>query len=204
MKPTPGSIQAAVLGALLFASAACAPPTAEDVRIGRQAMPISEVSLMLGGGSSQKSIIADVNRRHIPERISAALELELSDKGAGPGLIAALKDEKNILTRNQKHVFAKWMNDRATQPRPNHGSEQSVAVAQSNAEQREHQRLLGLQQENSRNIERNQALQADRERAQAKSTNRFEAGRNASGIYATPRTGIGHSNQRQQVTTPGR
>jgi len=77
------------------------PATAEDLRIGRQAMPISEVKLMLHGGSSQDSITDEVKRRHIPEKISAATEIELTESGAKPVLIAALKDGNNILTENQ-------------------------------------------------------------------------------------------------------
>jgi hypothetical protein len=85
------------------------PATAEDLRIGRQAMPISEVKLMLHGGSSQDSITDEVKRRHIPEKISAATEIELTESGAKPAVIAALKDENNILTRNQKDAFDKRM-----------------------------------------------------------------------------------------------
>ena len=81
------------------------PATAQDLRIARQAMPISEVKLMLHGGSSQDSITDEVKRRHIPEKISAATELELTESGAKPALIAALKDENNILTENQKDAF---------------------------------------------------------------------------------------------------
>ena len=110
-KLTPVPIQLAVLAVLFFLGQACkrTPTTAEDIRIGRQAMPIAEISLMLRGGTSQTALIADVNRRHIPEKISAALELELKDKGAGPGLITALKDENNVLSENQKDAFDKRM-----------------------------------------------------------------------------------------------
>ena len=47
-------------------------------------MPISEVKLMLHGGSSQNSIIDEVKRRHIPEKINAAMEIELTESGAKP------------------------------------------------------------------------------------------------------------------------
>jgi hypothetical protein len=78
------------------------PATAEDLRIGRQAMPISEVKLMLHGGSSQDSITDEVKRRHIPEKISAATEIELTESGAKPVLIAALKDEIIFLPRTRR------------------------------------------------------------------------------------------------------
>jgi hypothetical protein len=184
MKPT-RSLAIALLWGLLFAGQACnraptvatpvatpAPAaTAEDVRIGRQAMPIDEVSFLLRGGTSQKTIIADVNRRHIPEKISAALELEFSEKGAGPGLIAALKDDKNILSKNQKDAFDKRTNDHAIQPRQNAGALQSAASDRLNAEEKEQQRLLALQRENYRNIGQTQAQQAAHDGAQVRDSN---------------------------------
>jgi hypothetical protein len=209
MKLTPVPIQLAVLAALFFLGQACkrtpatvAPTvaqTAEDVRIGRQAMPISEVSLMLRGGTSQNALIADVNRRHIPEKISAALELDLKDKGAGLGLIAALKEENNVLSENQKNAFDKRMEGRVVPM--GHGSQQSNAFAQSNAEQQEHQRLLGLQRDNLRNIEQNQAAQSSREQTQANSHYQFD-GRNSGGKYATPRLYISNPTYQQSVTPP--
>lgn len=205
MKLTPVPIQLAVLAALFFLGQACkrtpatVAQTAEDVRIGRQAMPISEVSLMLRGGTSQNALIADVNRRHIPEKISAALELDLKDKGAGLGLIAALKDENNVLSESQKNAFDKRMEGRVVPM--GHGSQQSNAFAQSNAEQQEHQRLLGLQRDNLRNIEQNQATQSSREQTQANSHYQFD-GRNSSGKYATPRPGVYISNGYRRTETP--
>ena len=64
------------------------PATAEDLRIGRQAMPISEVKLMLHG-TSQDSITDEVKRRHIPEKISPATEvnsLKAAQTGGNRGL----------------------------------------------------------------------------------------------------------------------
>src|SRR5713101_5210975 len=121
MRRTPRMIRAALLVTMLFALNACdkpaaedAKPTAEDVRIGRRAMPISEASLMLRNGYSQKAIVAEVNRRHIPEKISGATEVELTANGAGPDLIAALKDENNLLTRNQKGAYDEWVKGQTT------------------------------------------------------------------------------------------
>jgi hypothetical protein len=123
-------------------------------------MPLSEVSLMLRGGTSQATIIADVNRRHIPEKISPELELQLSRDGAGPNLIAALKDEKNILTRNQKASFDKKMNDDATRRQPAAQIAQTAAIARSQAEKEERQRLLDLQKQTYRIVEKKQKEQA--------------------------------------------
>jgi hypothetical protein len=153
-----------------------APLTAEDVRVGREAMPVSEVSLMLRGGTSQATIIADVNRRHIPEKISPALELQLSKDGAGPNLIAALTDEKNILTRNQKDAFDKQMNDDATRRQRVAQAAQTAAVAGSIAEEKERQRLLALQKETYRIVEKKQKEQADHDKKQIREVDaRFKA-----------------------------
>lgn len=78
-------------------------PTAEDIRIGRQAIPIKEVSLLARNGL-HKDALAAVVRRHIPEELSAEEELKL--KGvAQPALIAAMKDPQYILTPAQKDVY---------------------------------------------------------------------------------------------------
>lgn len=96
----------AILAALLFLGAACnrAPtPTAEDVRIGREAIPLSEVSLLARTGFPKEALDA-VKRRHIPEQLSA--EEELKFRGfASAELMAALKDANNILTPVQKDAY---------------------------------------------------------------------------------------------------
>jgi hypothetical protein len=162
--------------------------TAEDVRVGRQAMPISEVSLMLRSGTSQQAIVADVTRRHIPEKISVALESELTTNGAKPALIAALKDDENILTENQKNAFDQWVASRAAPNRP--VVQQNAASVKLNADQAEHQRLLALQQENIRNVERRQNEQAAKDREQARSHSRYEAQNDHHGqIYGIIRRG---------------
>ncbi len=157
-------------------NAAPAPLTAEDVRIGREAMPLSEVSFMLRGGTSQPTIIADVNRRHIPEKISPELELQLSENGAGPNLIAALKDEKNILTRNQKNAFDKNMNDDATRQQGRAQASQTAAVARSQTQEEERQRLVALQNETYRIVEKKQKEQAAHDANQIREVDaRFKA-----------------------------
>jgi hypothetical protein len=179
-----------LLGVLVIVDACKKPPvTAEDVRVGRQAMPIRDVSLMLRSGSRQNEIIAEVNRRKIPQKISAALQVELESKGASSALIAALGDKENILTENQKAAFDEQMDGGATLVRQSSGNQEGATSAQSNAEQQERNRLLDLQQENFRNIERNQALQMDKEQAQVNSRYRLEPGGysgNSSRVYATP------------------
>jgi len=116
-------------------------------------MPISEVKLMLHGGSSQDSITDEVKRRHIPEKINAATEIELTESGAKPAVIAALKDENNILTKNQKDAFDKRMELSNATKQGLAAMQSSAASAQANAESQERQRQASLQQENLRNIE---------------------------------------------------
>ncbi len=181
MLPIDRPLAVALLGAAsLFCLNACSAPTAEDVRIARQAMPISEVSLMLRGGNSQINIINEVNRRHIPETISAALEADLRQQRAGEDLIAALKDEKNLLTRSQRVAFTEWTNTRAEHvsgPRSQPNADQS----ETDGERR--QRLENLNQQNLNNIERNQAEQVNRDYRQETSRSRLEGGRER---YSTP------------------
>jgi hypothetical protein len=78
-------------------------PSAEDIRIGRQAISLKEVSLLARNGF-HKDALAAVVRRHIPEELSAEEELKL--KGvAQPELIAAMKDPQYILTPAQKDAY---------------------------------------------------------------------------------------------------
>ena len=163
------------------------PATAEDLRIGRQAIPISEVS-HADGGSSQNSIIDDVKRRHIPEKINAAMEIELTESGAKPALIAALKDGDNILTENQKDAFDKRMELANATWQSLAATQSSVALAQVNAEEQERQRQASLQQENLRNIERREREQAAKDREMAASHSKWE-NHNSGGLYGIIRRG---------------
>jgi hypothetical protein len=79
--------------------------TAADQQAARQVMPMSEVSLMVRSRYDQNKIIAEVQRRHIPALIDAATEQSLVRFGANPVLIAALKNNANILTKMQKQAF---------------------------------------------------------------------------------------------------
>jgi hypothetical protein len=151
-------------------------------------MPISEVKLMLHGGSSQDSITDEVKRRHIPEKISAATEIELTESGAKPALIAALKDENNILTENQKDAFDKRMELANATRQGLAAMQSSAASAQANAESQERQRQASLQQENLRNIDRRQQEQAAKDREMAQSHSRLE-NHNSGGVYGIIRRG---------------
>ena len=164
------------------------PTTAEDLRIGRQAMPISEVKLMLHGGSSQNFIIDDVKRRHIPEKINAAMEIELTESGAKPALIAALKDGDNILTKNQKDAFDQRMELADATRQSLAATQSSVASAQANAEEQERQRQASLQQEILRNSERREREQAAKDREMAASHSKWE-NHNSGEVYGIIRRG---------------
>jgi hypothetical protein len=87
-----------------------APPTAEDVRIARGALSLTEVSLMLRTGSSQSEVIAEIKRRHVAEKIDGITEAKFISGGANSALIAALKSDQNILTPKQKAVFDRYHN----------------------------------------------------------------------------------------------
>src|SRR5688572_8823077 len=88
----------ALLLMLLFACSSCnrvstpavavqQPPTAEDIRLGRRAISVNEVSLLARSGLHKEALEAVVQRR-IPEELSADEELKLRGF-AKPELIAA-------------------------------------------------------------------------------------------------------------------
>src|SRR5437762_2380460 len=79
--------------------------TADDLRVARHAMPINEVSLMVRSHYDQNKIIAEIEQRHVPEAIDGKTEENLVRFGAKPALIAALKNNANVLTRMQKLGF---------------------------------------------------------------------------------------------------
>ena len=79
--------------------------TAADEQAARHAMTMSEVSLMVRSRYDQNRIIAEIERRHVPAAIDAKTEEGLIRFGAKPALIAALKNNANILTRMQKMAF---------------------------------------------------------------------------------------------------
>jgi hypothetical protein len=78
-------------------------PTAEDIRMGRQAISVKEVSLLARNGFHKDALTAVV-KRHIPEILSADEELKLNGV-AKPELIAAMKDPQYILTPAQKDAY---------------------------------------------------------------------------------------------------
>ena len=79
--------------------------TADDLQVARRAISINEVSLMVRSGYDQKTIIAEVEQRHISVMIDAKTEESLIRFGAKPSLIATLKNEANVLTTAQRRAF---------------------------------------------------------------------------------------------------
>jgi hypothetical protein len=102
--------------------------TAEELQAARHAMPISEVSLMVRSRYDQNKIVAEIQRRKVPAVINGATEASLVHFGATPALVAALKNEANVLTKRQKQAFDALVAQHDSRV----ASERTVAVAQSN------------------------------------------------------------------------
>jgi hypothetical protein len=183
--PIPSKI--VLLAALLCAVSACnrsttsTMPTAEDTRIGRQAISVSEVSLLARSGL-HKEALDSVKQRHIPAPLTAEEELKLRDF-AKPELLAAVKDPQNILTPPQKDAYDEAAGKQAVQAtraantqslqannqRQLSAAQTEQAWAASVAEQQETERRRQLSQESMYAAERSRAEQAAREREQLRS-----------------------------------
>ncbi len=143
------------------------PITAEDLQIARQALPLTEISLMMRGGYKQEAIVADVMRRHVPAKPDAQTEDALLRAGASSMLISALKDKKNILTENQKEAYDNLNAEKAANSNRAAFARQNEARAEQIAEINDRQRKQYLAQQtlqNARNAEYKEASyqQADR------------------------------------------
>ena len=75
-------------------------------------MPISEMVSGLRRGVSKQELLAEVRRRRVPAKIVEATELELAANGAGHELIAALKDDANVLTESQEKAYMELLVER--------------------------------------------------------------------------------------------
>jgi hypothetical protein len=123
------------------------PLTAEDVRIARQAMPLTDVSLMLRSGYKQDAIIAEVRKKRIPAPPDAAAEDSLVQSGASPALVAALKAKENLLTANQREAFDNLAAEKTQRVHQEAMSRQQEGIAAQQAEHNERQRrTLAVQQ----------------------------------------------------------
>jgi hypothetical protein len=179
----------AVLSALLLGFTACdraskeaaqrPVPTAEDIRIGRHAISINEVSLLVRSGAAKEALDAVV-RRHIPEPLSAEEQLQFQTFGK-PELMAALVDPQNILTPAQKDAYDESKGRRNAEKEQlangNISRQQQVARtetdkmwAASAAEQAEVARRERLNREAAYEAERSRAEREAREYEQRRST----------------------------------
>jgi hypothetical protein len=158
-----------LLAVSIFPLAACnktTEPTAADLRIARQAIAVNEVLLMLRGGYKEPQILDEVRTRHIPARIDAATEEKFTNSGAGPTLIAALKNKANVLTDVQRTAFEQNQAEKTTAYAQAGQMRQSEAFARQREEQQELNRRRNLQQQNLQNISQNQQKQTSYEIAQ--------------------------------------
>jgi hypothetical protein len=183
-----------LLAVLLFTASACnrvstptaaeetrPAPTAEDIRIGRRAISVNEVSLLARSGLHKEALTA-VAQRHVPEELSAEEELKLRGF-AKPELLAALKDPQNILTPAQKDAYdearsnqlvqtEQAANTRALQAnnqRQLASAQTEQAWAASVAEQQETERRRRLNDEAAYAAEQSKAEREAREREQLRS-----------------------------------
>lgn len=153
---------------LIFAGCSKAPKplSAEDLRIARGAIPITEVLSMLRVGYKEPQILQEVKQRRIPARIDAAMEDQFIKSGASPALVAALKSNENTLTDEQLAAFEEFQNEKLNRVVQSAQARQNEALALQEEEQKERNRRQFLQQQTMQNINRNQNAQVSYEIAQ--------------------------------------
>lgn len=142
--------------ALMILSGCSRPPvivplTAEDLRIARQAMPLSDVSLMLRSGYKQEAIIAEVRKKHVPGPLDAAAENSFLQSGASPALVAALKAQENLLTANQREAFDNFAAEKTQRVQQEASSREQEALAAQQTENNERQKRAAALQQTMRN-----------------------------------------------------
>ena len=156
-------------------------PTTEDIRMGRRAISVNEVSLLARSGLHKEALVA-VQQRHVPEELSAEEELKLRGF-AKPELLAALKDPQNILTPAQKDAYDEAKGNQLAQTeqaantqalQANHqrqlaSAQTEQAWAASVAEQQETERRRRLNQEATYAAEQSKAEREAREYEQRRS-----------------------------------
>jgi hypothetical protein len=149
-----------LLLALLFISgcshsstdvAAPGPPTAEDLRIARQAMAPGDVGLLLRGGYKQDVIIAEVRKKRLSAPLDAATEDALLHSGASPALIAAMKAPENVLTATQRQAFDNFAAEKTQRAQQEASSRQQATVAAQQAENEDRQRRAAMLQQTVQN-----------------------------------------------------
>jgi hypothetical protein len=79
--------------------------TAEDLQAAKNVMPLSEVITELTSGTRSATVLEHVKQRHIATLCVAGDELRFAANGADRQLLAALKDQKNLLTPAQESAY---------------------------------------------------------------------------------------------------
>jgi hypothetical protein len=129
------------------------PLTAEDLRVARQAMPLTNVSLMLRSGYKDEAIIAEVRKKRISAPPDAAAEKSLIASGASPALIEALKAKENLLTENQRQAFDNFVAEKSQRVQQDIASRHQEEIAAQEAENNERQRRARAVQQTIQNAQ---------------------------------------------------
>jgi hypothetical protein len=141
-------------------------PTAEDISVARQAIPISEVLLMVRSGYRESNVLKEIKTRHVPEKIDGTTEEKFRHSGASANVIAALKSEENTLTEAQKIAFDRQQQEKAAKAQQSAQARQNETYAQQQEAAQELNRRQYLQQQTIQNVQRAQASQVSYDIAQ--------------------------------------
>lgn len=87
----------------------------EDIRVARNVMALSEVIAELSSGTKSAVVLEHVRERHIATLCVEGDELKFAANGANRELLAALKDQKNLLTPTQETVYMPMVAERHAQ-----------------------------------------------------------------------------------------
>lgn len=77
-------------------------------------MALSEVIAELSSGTKSAVVLAHVRERHIATLCVDGDELKFAANGANHELLAALKDQKNLLTPAQESAYTQMVMERQT------------------------------------------------------------------------------------------
>jgi hypothetical protein len=157
--------------AMLLTLAGCAKPpgvpvpTAEDRRIAKQAIALSEVLLRLRGGEREQQVLAEVTARRVPEVVDSITENKLLDARASSAFIAALKAPENVLTAAQKIAYDEYRSEQERAEQQDLANRRQLAAVEESARVAEIQRRQYYQQQTLSNIRQRESQQAQYEQA---------------------------------------
>jgi len=130
----------------------------QELEVARHAISVRDVSLMLRAGSSQREIVSEIQRRHVASALDSSTEAQLRGSGARAELIAALKDNANILTAEEQTAYANFTTrtqniaDLDEAPRPDRPSA-LFSVNEPLADNRSQPRAVKTVQQNNQTYE---------------------------------------------------